>query len=211
MVHPSTLTIQVGDVMVTDQEILMEYSVEPVMTLSLWVGNIDDAGFLLADNVECGKRGLQWAESGGMHEYIMKTAILFVALCLFGNTGICSDQADTSKKEVADLIASIPTVSEMAFWKATSEDYKKAWSKTELPLRIMAREKNCKRLESLITPGKSVFDYPGLLSIGRIMWHSKTETYSIVVDIKEGLTGFSCEFDKSMIILNKKHWTQEDF
>ena len=68
-----------------------------------------------------------------------------------------------------------------------------------------AAPKNCKQLQALITVGKAVSDYPGLLTLGIITWDKDQHTYHLRVTAPlqrgEGdYGGFLLTFDQSMII-----------
>ena len=137
----------------------------------------------------------------------MKKAFLFPALYIFAVYGIAADVPETDQKQIESLIAAIPTAREFQMWTSMPAKVKKSPPDKELAAKVKAAPGNCKKLESLLTVGKPVSDYPGLLAIGIIKWDEKERLYALWVLIpgmeEFGYSGFMCKFDSTMVITEK--------
>lgn len=107
---------------------------------------------------------------------------------------------------VESLISSIPTPRQFERWESLSEQQKEN-PVNKLPVDMGVVKANCKRLESIITIGSSISDYPGLLAIGNIRWNARGEIYTIQVNMpgeEFEYGGFRLIFGSNMIITAKE-------
>jgi hypothetical protein len=92
---------------------------------------------------------------------------LLTVLAPFGK----AEEPDPLKKEFAELAEKIAPAETLLRWNKVVLHPETAESKGQLEVaqKALAEAKaNIPKLRTLLKPGKSVFDYPGLLALGRI-------------------------------------------
>lgn len=137
----------------------------------------------------------------------MNVTRLLLVFFSFSISGFSAESASYHQDAFQSLVLAAPTESDYARWRTTTLNDRGKPENSELLLKITRAEDTFKRIESLITLGKSFAEYPGLLTLGRLVWRKDGNTFHYVLIVRthggEGdgvYMGFECDFDSAMII-----------
>jgi len=138
----------------------------------------------------------------------MKTGILIVIFCASALAGRAADEPAYSASKVSALIDSLPTDAEKEEWGAYFAKPEAQRDKVDVKLarKIKGETGRYMQLYAQIKVGKSIFDYPGILALGRLHWHlGGQRTYNMMVGGigSPSVGGFEIEFSETGVILHK--------
>lgn len=101
----------------------------------------------------------------------MKPTVIAVLLSAILAFYTRAEPPDPVKKEFVDLAENLAPADSLLRWNALVEHPETAESKEAVEAarqRLAAAKASIPKIRKLIKPGTSVFDYPGLLALGRI-------------------------------------------
>jgi hypothetical protein len=138
-----------------------------------------------------------------MKNPITNRATFLFALCVLPLSGFTADAPTISRVE--SLIISIPSETERQTWRGTTAEKNAGWSAAVIA-RMEGATGNINKLQAILVVGKSITEYPGILTLGRIDWDGVKRTYTLHVLGTEllggGYMGFDCTFSDSLFIVN---------
>ena len=115
----------------------------------------------------------------------MKTATL--TLMVSALTCLAGDPDQKSLDEKSALIHSLPSREQLLSDMALARDIGSATAMHDKAIeRLKNAQEGFERLKSILHPGDSVFDYPGLIALGRMKHNADENHYSIVLGIPPG-------------------------